>query len=480
MTCPNCGNTSQVDVDNKQVSCGFCGNPLFLNNTMNGLNGGLVNNNVTPGNTVQNNTWDGVPTQLGRNVGQGVEQFSGKINYSNKQSNSNNKIWLWVIGWIFIFPVPLTILILRSNRFNKDWKIGLVSGGWFIWLFFSLIFNVGVLSAGNKNTSKDSTTEAVTEATTRDDSVTKEMPTEEEKKEIITSNIKDIIVKDTEIEVAEYEESKKYKIEVDVNDKKDFSIDDILFVSEDENVATIRCVEASLTTQLYYVVTGIVPGETYVYAKAKDGEIESERIKVIVKDDGHPNPESISIISDVTDMAVSETCQLSIETVPEDATYKNINWTSSDTSVLKVDESGVVTAVGGGTATITSTVLNDIQASYEITVDESKKTFLVKVKKSRDDNNNIGDEWSYINYVNGETSVSSISLSAGETVTVSSRYSEDDKNPDVGEGYASYTVTEDDLKNGFEVTYDFYVTENGGKNSGQSAHFTVTYTFSVK
>ena len=47
----------------------------------------------------------------------------------------------------------------------------------------------------------------------------------------------------------------------------------------------------------------------------------------------------------------------------------------------------------------------------------------------------------------------------------------------MGEANASYTVTEDDLVNGFTVTFDIYVTENGGRNQGEQAHFVATYTF---
>ena len=40
---------------------------------------------------------------------------------------------------------------------------------------------------------------------------------------------------------------------------------------------------------------------------------------------------------------------------PSDATYKDVKWTSSDTSVFTVDQNGKCTGVGGGTATLTCT-----------------------------------------------------------------------------------------------------------------------------
>jgi len=60
---------------------------------------------------------------------------------------------------------------------------------------------------------------------------------------------------------------------------------------------------------------------------------------------------------------------------------------------------------------------------------------------------------------------------------VYSKYSEEDDKPDVGNASSNYTVTEDDIENGFEIALDLYVSENAGKNSGKKAHFIVTYSF---
>ena len=57
-------------------------------------------------------------------------------------------------------------------------------------------------------------------------------------------------------------------------------------------------------------------------------------------------PETLSLI-----IGTSET--LSAATLPENATYKGLTWSSSDESVATVDQSGKVTAVSIGNATIT-------------------------------------------------------------------------------------------------------------------------------
>ena len=54
-------------------------------------------------------------------------------------------------------------------------------------------------------------------------------------------------------------------------------------------------------------------------------------------------------------LTVRETGSLTATVLPDNATNKNVTWTSSDTGVARVDSSGTVTAVGPGTATITAT-----------------------------------------------------------------------------------------------------------------------------
>ena len=60
------------------------------------------------------------------------------------------------------------------------------------------------------------------------------------------------------------------------------------------------------------------------------------------------------------------------------------------------------------------------------------------------------------------------------------KITESDDNPDVGQASKTHIVSESDFENGFSVEMDVYVTENGGRNSGKSAHFIVTYEFSVE
>ncbi len=68
-----------------------------------------------------------------------------------------------------------------------------------------------------------------------------------------------------------------------VRDRDEFTPDDVIFVSENEEVATIEFTNDALTVYLYYDITGVGDGETYVYAKAAEGDAVSEKIRVVVE-----------------------------------------------------------------------------------------------------------------------------------------------------------------------------------------------------
>ncbi|AGK99880.1 S-layer homology domain-containing protein [Desulfoscipio gibsoniae] len=66
-------------------------------------------------------------------------------------------------------------------------------------------------------------------------------------------------------------------------------------------------------------------------------------------------------------LEVNQTVQVTAEVQPENATDKGVTWSTSDQSVATVNETGLVTAIAAGTATITVTT-NDGEFSDTITV----------------------------------------------------------------------------------------------------------------
>lgn len=57
---------------------------------------------------------------------------------SDKNEKNDKKIWLWVLGWIFIFPVPLTILMLNNKKINKTTRYIIIALGWLMYLCIGL------------------------------------------------------------------------------------------------------------------------------------------------------------------------------------------------------------------------------------------------------------------------------------------------------------------------------------------------------
>lgn len=60
------------------------------------------------------------------------------------------KTWLWVLGWIFLFPVPLTILMLRKKDMKPAVKYGIIAAAWIVYIIIG--------ATGNSDNSADTST----------------------------------------------------------------------------------------------------------------------------------------------------------------------------------------------------------------------------------------------------------------------------------------------------------------------------------
>lgn len=360
-------------------------------------------------------------------------------------SRNDGKIILVILAICFL-PFVITYYILKSEKLSKNAKIGIVSATWVICL---ILFVVATVS--NK--------------------------AENERLLDPTYNIQKLEISNTDsVTVKIGEKTKEGKVSYNVKSKEAFSVDDIVFVSENPSVANIEYVESTSSYYLNYVITGVNSGETDVYAMIKDSEVSTEKIHVIV-----PEPilvQAININCDKSSLVLGESAKVDLEIVPDNAENKEIVWISSDESVAKVDSDGVVSSVSGGEATITAKADNGVEESIDFDIDGSKSLMNLSVKHPRNDDVNIGDEWSYDIQVNGERAPRSMGISVGDKLSFSAKITESDDNPDIGTAKTSYTVKQEDVDNGFEVKMEVKVTENGGRYSGKSAIFEVIYTFS--
>lgn len=64
---------------------------------------------------------------------------------ANSQPAKKRKTWLWVLGWIFFFPIPLTILIWKNEKLDKKLRYGIIAAMWAIFLL------IGIFSQPSEN-----------------------------------------------------------------------------------------------------------------------------------------------------------------------------------------------------------------------------------------------------------------------------------------------------------------------------------------
>ena len=394
------------------------------------------------------------------------------VNPNGPEEPKKRKTWLWVLGWIFIFPLPLTILLRRKKSMNAVLKYGIIAAAWV--LYFLIAAPGGSNTKDNDKTGTRNNTRSRIESET---AVESEAAVESEVA-VSENNIKDLSFLNDEDITLKVGESASGQIKVSVKKKSESLSDEIELISENTDVAAIVLVDDSHSAKIDYRIEAIGAGETKIYARTKDGSVYSEKISVSVT--APVAVESIILEGMQDSLILGEKIQAVAKVMPENAEDQTVTWASSDENVITVDQDGFIAAVGGGTATITAAASNGVMGTVDVNVDGTKRIMELRVSSSRQDDNNIGHEWSKITMVNGEPTTQEYELSVGDTIECYARYTEDDKDPDIGEASASYIITEDDLVNGFTISMDLYVTENGGRNIGESAYYIVNFAFTVK
>lgn len=67
----------------------------------------------------------------------GVCKDCGHTWMVGQQQPKKSNTWLWVLGWIFIFPVPLTILMLRNKSLKPVVRYIIIAVGWIVYLLIA-------------------------------------------------------------------------------------------------------------------------------------------------------------------------------------------------------------------------------------------------------------------------------------------------------------------------------------------------------
>lgn len=186
---------------------------------------------------------------------------------------------LWTIGWIVIFPVPLTLLLKRNPKMKKGLKVSLAVAGWILFI----IWRLGMPGDNNnkQSTLNKNETETLIEKVTE---TPKPTPTPKPTMEPENSIVRITGLHFTEmgeINMKVGENTSPGCLKVDVKQGKTISEEDITFVSENPKVAEIKSTKGE-EDEIDFEIISISPGETYIYAECD--KIKTDKIHVIVSD----------------------------------------------------------------------------------------------------------------------------------------------------------------------------------------------------
>lgn len=149
----------------------------------------------------------------------------------------------------------------------------------------------------------------------------------------------------------------------------------IYWISENEDIAKVEVDTQNITEA---IVLGVANGETKVIAQLENGK--KCEFNIVVQ----TSPESITLNPNnlVLDLNATKTMSINATIEPKSANIKNnITWSSSNTNVVTVSQTGTITAVGKGQATITATTGNGKKASCS--VDVQKNPVSIKLDKTK-------------------------------------------------------------------------------------------------
>ncbi|MGW6666416.1 Ig-like domain-containing protein [Peribacillus sp. NPDC055009] len=141
----------------------------------------------------------------------------------------------------------------------------------------------------------------------------------------------------------------------------------IKYTSLDENIATVN---------QNGVISASGVGTTNIIAKdIVTNKVDNLTVKVVQGVTG------ISINGSPSMLKIGNTMQLSATVMPADAANKNVTWSSSDSSVVSVDQNGIVKAKSPGTVTIyaASTDGTNKKASFNITVMQNVQSISLNI-----------------------------------------------------------------------------------------------------
>ena len=87
---------------------------------------------------------------------------------------NRNLIWLWILGFVCCFPIPLTILFLRKKDWSPKLKYGIIGGMWVLFLIIIIAANINPNNKEIINQVTETKATVITTTTTIEETTTTE------------------------------------------------------------------------------------------------------------------------------------------------------------------------------------------------------------------------------------------------------------------------------------------------------------------
>ncbi len=192
------------------------------------------------------------------------------------------------------------------------------------WKFYLIIFAIIVTAVWATFDKGNNVPPADTEKTTSTSAID-ETPEK-------TTNIKKLsLAYTTDIALnLDDEKSSSHKTWVQV--RGDFTIEDLVFISNNPEIATIEYSETIGDSYVYFNIIGVKAGETTVYVQTKDGIVKSEELKVVVTgDNSYKKIEGLNGASLPAAISLIQECGYT-------ATYFHANTLEDFTSIVELSD----------------------------------------------------------------------------------------------------------------------------------------------
>ena len=135
LKCPNCMGTRILDNTNMVLKCPYCDSREVIPAELMSDYRRLFGIPEPEPQFVQPNNWQPVPppyqpyTERPMGVPMGVPQ-GGYVPYGQPRKR---RTWLWVLGWLFIYPLPLTIILHRNRSLPSFVRYLLIVIAWMMY-----------------------------------------------------------------------------------------------------------------------------------------------------------------------------------------------------------------------------------------------------------------------------------------------------------------------------------------------------------